>query len=118
MCVLYFLFLTTTSLRAFVQSQLLTLILFFLFFPDYIEEAAPLVNKYISVPKDYGDLNCAAFCAGIINGVLNSAGFPANVDVKVLARTGESDTLHSQPLTIYYIKFAPEVVEREKRLNP
>lgn len=86
---------------------------------DYIEEAAPLVNKYISVPKDYGDLNCAAFCAGIINGVLNSAGFPANVDVKVLAKTGESDSLiHSQPLTIYYIKFAPEVVEREKRLNP
>lgn len=75
------------------------------------------MNKYISVPKDYGDLNCAAFCAGIINGVLNSAGFPANVAVKVLARTGDSDSPNAQPLTIYYIKFSPEVVEREKRLN-
>lgn len=75
------------------------------------------MNKYISVPKDYGDLNCAAFSAGIINGVLNSAGFKANVSVKVLAQKGDSDALNTQPLTIYYIKFAPEVVEREKRLN-
>ncbi len=84
---------------------------------DYIEEASPLVNKYISVPKDYGDLNCAAFCAGIINGVLDSAGFPANVAVKVLAKTGDTESLHGQPLTIYYIKFDPEVLEREKRLG-
>lgn len=81
---------------------------------DYIEEAAPLVNKYISVPKDYGDLNCAAFCAGIINGVLNSAGFPAHVSVKVLA---SSDAQLGQPLTIYYIKFDDKVLEREKRLG-
>lgn len=75
-----------------------------------------MVNKYISVPKDYGDLNCAAFSAGIINGVLDSAGFPANVTAKVLARTADSDTNHGQPLTIYYIKFDPEVLEREQRL--
>jgi hypothetical protein len=35
------------------------------------------VNKYISVPKDMGQLNCSAFVAGIVKGVLDSAGFPA-----------------------------------------
>ena len=35
------------------------------------------VTKYISVPKDMGQLNCAAFVAGIVNGALEGAGFPA-----------------------------------------
>lgn len=85
----------------------------------YIEEAAPIVNKYISVPSDYGDLNCAAFCAGIINAVLDSSGFPANVTAKVHARSGPTDPNSggfTRPLTIYYIKVNPEVIEREKRL--
>lgn len=42
---------------------------------DYIEEEEPLVNRFISVPKDFGQLNCAAFMAGIIRGALDSAGF-------------------------------------------
>ncbi|CAN8064531.1 unnamed protein product [Agarophyton chilense] len=84
----------------------------------YIEEAEPLVNRYISVPADYGHFNCAAFSAGIINGVLNSAGFPAEVTAKVLARDNENETpSQGQPLTIYYIKFEPEVLEREQRLG-
>ncbi len=29
-------------------------------------EKEPLVNKFISVPKDKGSLNCASFMAGII----------------------------------------------------
>lgn len=91
----------------------------FLMFSDYIEEAEPLVNKYISVPTDYGHFNCAAFSAGIINGVLDAAGFPAEVTAKVLARNGDDDPQQQQgqPLTIYYIKFQPQVLEREKRLS-
>lgn len=84
----------------------------------YIEEADPLVNKYVSVPADYGHFNCAAFSAGIINGVLDSAGFPAEVTAKVLARNGDPDSPpQGQPLTIYYIKFQPSVLEREQRLG-
>mmetsp|Transcript_9182 Transcript_9182/g.21050 ORF Transcript_9182/g.21050 Transcript_9182/m.21050 type:complete len:152 (-) Transcript_9182:14-469(-) len=30
-----------------------------------IHEKDPLVNTYISVPKEYGHLNCAAFVAGV-----------------------------------------------------
>lgn len=41
----------------------------------YIIEKEPLVNKYISVPKDKGSLNCATFSAGIIEGVLTNCGF-------------------------------------------
>lgn len=84
---------------------------------DYIEEAQPLVNKYISVPSDYGHFNCAAFTAGIINGVLDAAGFPAEVTAKVLAKSGDSDAGTSQGVTIYYIKFDGSVLERERRLN-
>jgi trafficking protein particle complex subunit 5 len=86
----------------------------------YIEEAAPMVNKYISVPRDYGDLNCAAFSAGIISGVLESAGFPANVTAKVHARATPAEPNlggYTPPLTIYYIKLHPEVIERERRLD-
>lgn len=43
----------------------------------YIIEKEPLVNKYISVPKDKGSLNCAMFIAGIVEGILNAAGFMA-----------------------------------------
>ena len=35
------------------------------------------VNNFISVPKTMGQLNCAAFVAGIIKGVLHGSGFPA-----------------------------------------
>lgn len=35
------------------------------------------VNRFISVPKDMGQLNCAAFVAGILKGALHGSGFPA-----------------------------------------
>lgn len=87
----------------------------------YIEEATPMVNAYVSVPRDYGDLNCAAFSAGIIQGVLDAAGFEAEVAAKVIARpavkTGAAPAVAlTQPLTIYFMKFSDEVIAREKRL--
>lgn len=42
-----------------------------------INEKEPLVNTYISVPKDLGGLNCASFVAGVVHGVLES-GDPRN----------------------------------------
>lgn len=36
-----------------------------------------LFNKFISVPRDMGQFNCASFVAGITKGVLDGAGFPA-----------------------------------------
>ena len=44
----------------------------------YIIEKEPLVNKFISVPRDKGSLNCSVFTAGIIEAVLNGCGFVSN----------------------------------------
>lgn len=40
-----------------------------------IHENEPLTNRFISVPPDLGQLNCAAYIAGIIRGILNTGGF-------------------------------------------
>lgn len=45
----------------------------------YIIEKEALVNKFISVPKDKGSLNCASFIAGIIEAVLCDCGFVSNI---------------------------------------
>lgn len=41
----------------------------------YLMEKEPLVNRFISVPRDKGSLNCAVFVAGIIEAVLTGTGF-------------------------------------------
>lgn len=35
------------------------------------------VTKFVSVPREMGHLNCNAFVAGVVRGVLDGAGFPA-----------------------------------------
>ncbi|KAF4520174.1 hypothetical protein B566_EDAN003886 [Ephemera danica] len=41
----------------------------------YLIEKAPLVNTFVSVPRDKGSLNCAVFTAGMLEAVLASCGF-------------------------------------------
>jgi len=77
-----------------------------------IHDKAPLVNSYISVPKEYGHLNCAAFVAGCVQGMLESGDFPARVTAHTVALGGNNETR-----TTILVKFAPEVMEREKRLG-
>ncbi|XP_074640512.1 trafficking protein particle complex subunit 5-like [Tubulanus polymorphus] len=71
----------------------------------YIIEKEPLVNKFISVPKDKGNLNCSAFTAGIIEAVLNNSNFPCKV------------TVHWHKGTTYMIKFDPTVIARDKTIE-
>lgn len=41
-----------------------------------INENQPLsITKFVSLPKDYAGLNCAAIVAGIVEGILDSAEF-------------------------------------------
>jgi hypothetical protein len=47
-----------------------------------------IVNRYVSVPRDMGDLNCASFVAGIVEAVLEGAHFPASVSAHNSAATG------------------------------
>lgn len=74
----------------------------------------PLVNKYISVPKNMDQLNCAAYAAGIIEGVCDGSGFPARVSAHTVRQPGEEEGREMWPgRTVFLVKFAPEVMERE-----
>ena len=73
---------------------------------------APITNTFISVPADMGQLDCAAFIAGIIAGVLDGARFGARVTAHPLV---DEDTNTTR--TVYLIKFSAEVIDREKRLG-
>ena len=83
---------------------------------DMINDREPLVTRFISIPKEYGNLNCAAFVAGIVRGVLLGHGFPAHVS----AHTVDADAASAGPCgtkTVILIKFDPEVMAREARLG-
>jgi len=80
-----------------------------------ISDNEPLVNQYISVPKEMSQLNCAAFVAGIIEGVCDGSGFPARVTAHSVG-TGEEGELWPGK-TVFLVKFQPEVVEREAFLS-
>lgn len=80
-----------------------------------ITDNEPLVNQYISVPKEMSQLSCAAFVAGIIEGVCDGSGFPARVTAHSMG-TGESGEMWPGK-TIFLVRFQPEVVEREAYLS-
>jgi len=71
----------------------------------YLMETEPIVNKFISVPRDKGSLNCATFIAGIVEAVLTGTGFTAKV------------TTHWHKGTTYMVKFDDAVVARDKQLD-
>lgn len=71
----------------------------------YIIEKETLVHKFISVPKDKGNLNCAAFIAGIIEAILVGCNFPAKVST------------HWHKGTTFMIKFEDSVIARDKALE-
>ncbi|CAJ0945764.1 unnamed protein product, partial [Mesorhabditis belari] len=66
----------------------------------HLIEKEPLVNTYISVPKD-NSLNCAAFSAGIIEAMLEASNFPC----KVSAHWHEG-------ATTYLIEFDESVIDQ------
>ncbi|KAF2705842.1 transport protein particle component [Pleomassaria siparia CBS 279.74] len=79
----------------------------------------PLVNQYISLPRDMSGLNCAAFVAGIIEGVCDGAGFATEGvhAISVADQEGEDKAGLWPGKTVFLIKFKPEVLEREEILG-
>lgn len=88
----------------------------------------PLVNAYISVPREMSQLSCAAYVAGMIEGVCDGAGFPARVTAhsvggqQAAAGAGggaaEGAVQEMWPgKTVFLVKFAKEVLEREALLG-
>ncbi|KAI0024407.1 putative SPP30 protein [Xylariomycetidae sp. FL0641] len=81
-----------------------------------IIDNAPLVNRYVSVPRDMSQLSCAAYVAGIVEGVCDGAAFPARVTAHQVGRS--DDPAEMWPgRTVFLVKFAPEVMEREGFLS-
>jgi hypothetical protein len=73
----------------------------------YIYDISPLPNKFISPPKEFAHFNCATFVAGIVNGVLDGAGFQCEVGAHF------NTTSSGGVRTVYVIKFDKEVTKRE-----
>eukprot|EP00002_Diphylleia_rotans_P041197 TRINITY_DN996_c0_g1_i1.p1 TRINITY_DN996_c0_g1~~TRINITY_DN996_c0_g1_i1.p1 ORF type:complete len:191 (-),score=44.54 TRINITY_DN996_c0_g1_i1:353-925(-) len=74
-----------------------------------ISERELLINKYISISRDIAPHTTSFFAAGIVKGVLDSAEFPARVTAHYVALDGQKSR------TTLLIKFAPEVIARERR---
>lgn len=83
-----------------------------------ITDNDPIVNTYISVPKEMNQLNCAAYVAGIIEGVCDGCDFAARVTAHSVGEEDEptqSDRMWPGR-TVFLVKFSEEVMEREEVL--
>lgn len=74
----------------------------------YLSDKSLLLNKYIVVPRDLGHVNCGAYAAGIVEGILCSAEFPAEVSAHTVEESPNSTS------TTLLIRFMNEVVQRDK----
>lgn len=79
-----------------------------------IVDNEPVVNTYISIPKEMSQLNCAAFVAGVIEGVCDAAGF--SMEGVTAHWAGEGDEMWPGK-TIYLLRFGEKVVERDEALK-
>lgn len=76
-----------------------------------ISDTDLFVTKYVSVPREMGHLNPAAFVAGIVRGALDGAGFPARVTAHYVPVAGQP-----RPKTVILMKFNTAVMQREQRM--
>ena len=103
-----------------------------------IHESNPITNTFVSVPSDLGQLDCAAYIAGIISGILDSAKFVSAFffltnKMRVTLLVTQLFLILSQPAkvtahmveqgnglpvkTVFLIKFSAEVMSRESRFK-
>ena len=81
-----------------------------------IYDNEPLVNAFVSVPREMSQLNCAAYLAGIIEGVCDGAGFPARVTAHSVGGKPEEGEMWPGK-TVFLVKFQQEVLEREQYIG-
>mmetsp|Transcript_9839 Transcript_9839/g.30630 ORF Transcript_9839/g.30630 Transcript_9839/m.30630 type:complete len:191 (-) Transcript_9839:164-736(-) len=76
-----------------------------------LNDKALLVNRFVSVPRDFGAVNCGAYVAGIVEGVLRSAEFPAAASAHTVEELGGGAS------TTILVRFEESVMARERRLS-
>lgn len=77
-----------------------------------ISDTDLFVTKFVSVPREMGHLNPAAFVAGIVRGALDGAGFPARVTAHYVPVPGQP-----RPKTVILMKFQnyQAIMQRDKQ---
>jgi len=68
-----------------------------------------LLNRFISPTQETGPVNCASYVAGVIEGLLQSAEFPAQVTAHFVDESHVATTL--------LVKFDNSVLERERSFS-
>mmetsp|Transcript_86156 Transcript_86156/g.257135 ORF Transcript_86156/g.257135 Transcript_86156/m.257135 type:complete len:193 (-) Transcript_86156:64-642(-) len=76
-----------------------------------LNDKALLVNRFITVPRDFGAVNCGAFVAGVVEGFLRSAEFPAKASAHTVDEPGGGQS------TTILVSFEQSVMVRERRLT-
>ena len=89
-----------------------------------IHDREPITNYFVSLPQDVGQLDCAAYLAGIIAGVLDASRFYARVTAHTVQPTAaeeggngggdnEEHNVEAGQKTVFLVKFSPEVMLEE-----
>jgi trafficking protein particle complex subunit 5 len=93
-----------------------------------IVDYEPLTSTFVSVPPDLGQLSADAYTSGIVAGVLNGAGFMAQVTAhSVGLEEGEHNSAPGwstgslmpprKEKAVFLVKFASEVLERDAAMD-
>lgn len=72
-----------------------------------ISDNEPLVNAFVSVPREMSQLNCAAYVAGVLEGVCDACALRAAVS----AHNAPTEMWPAK--TVFLIRFEEAVVRRE-----
>lgn len=76
-----------------------------------VSDNEPVVNGFVSVPREMSQLNCAAYVAGVLEGVCDACALPAAVS----AHNAGSELWPQK--TVFLLRFDDAVVEREALLD-
>jgi len=74
-----------------------------------IYDSKAIINRYLATKT--GQVNCGDFVAGIIEGILYAADFPAKVDTSIMEEDAKGVKVRK---VVYIIKFAQHVMKREE----
>ena len=75
-----------------------------------IYDSKAIINRYLATKTE--QVNCGDFVAGIIEGILYAADFPAKVDTSIMEEEGKGGKTRK---VVYIIKFAQNVMKREAK---
>ena len=88
-----------------------------------IVDNEPVVNTYISIPREMSQLNCAAFVAGIVEGLCDAAGFAMEgvtahwASAGGAAEGGNKEEEMWPGKTIFLLRFSEGAVAREEAIK-